>query len=191
LSAWMCEQLWMFSWILRFCIPLVFQHYAVFNIILFTTASNLSQVLLLLNQCKKSIIWESNYNLWTSQNVEQKWYVFERHCWWRAAAGVKIEEEKTIEIKNYDILPKKHKCIDISFLSSRNICSLKITTYTINLFWSGNTVTLELGYLFDPKARCVHVSLLCFLIIFHYVMLNLVIYLMTLSLTQDYLKLNE
>jgi hypothetical protein len=33
-------------------------------------------------------------------------------------------------------------------------------------------VTLELGYLTDPKARCLHVSLLCFFIIFYYILLN-------------------
>lgn len=79
--------------ILRFCIPLVFNHYAVFNITVFTIASNLSHILLLLNRYKKSIIWESNDSLWTSQNIEQQWYVLERYCWWRAPAGVNIEEE--------------------------------------------------------------------------------------------------
>ena len=42
----------------------------------------------------------------------------------------------------------------------------------MNLFWSGNMVTLEMGNMTDPRTRCIHVSLLCFFIIFHYIMLN-------------------
>jgi hypothetical protein len=37
----------------------------------------------------------------------------------------------------------------------------------MNLFWSGNMVTLELGNMGDPKTRCVHVYLFCSFIIFH------------------------
>ena len=33
-------------------------------------------------------------------------------------------------------------------------------------------MTLELGNKTDPKTRCIHVFLLCFFIIFHYIMLN-------------------
>jgi len=33
-------------------------------------------------------------------------------------------------------------------------------------------VTLELGNMTDPKTRCIYVSLPCFIIIFHYIMLN-------------------
>jgi hypothetical protein len=37
---------------------------------------------------------------------------------------LKFKKKKTIEIKNYDILPRKHKCIDVAFLSSCNIYML-------------------------------------------------------------------
>jgi hypothetical protein len=35
---------------------------------------------------------------------------------------LKLKKKKTIESKNYDILPVKHKCIGVAFLSSCNIC---------------------------------------------------------------------
>lgn len=75
-----------------FVYHLVFQHCAVFNINMFIIASNLPQILLLLNRYKTSIIWELNDSLWTSQNIEEQWYFLERYCWWMAAAGVNIEE---------------------------------------------------------------------------------------------------
>jgi len=42
----------------------------------------------------------------------------------------------------------------------------------MNLFQSGNTVTLELGDMTDPTTRSIHVFLRCFFIIFHFIMLN-------------------
>jgi len=47
---------------------------------------------------------------------------------------VLILKKKTIECKNYDIFPVKHKCIGVAFLSSCNICSLIMATYFMNLF---------------------------------------------------------
>lgn len=64
-----------------------FEFYSCFNIMQFLISiysqlpSNLSEILLLLNRCKKSIISESNDSLLTSQNIEQLWYVLERYCW--------------------------------------------------------------------------------------------------------------
>lgn len=42
----------------------------------------------------------------------------------------------------------------------------------MNLFRSGNTVTLELGDMTDPTTRSIRVFLRCFFIIFHFIMLN-------------------
>jgi len=47
---------------------------------------------------------------------------------------VLILKKKTIESKNYDVFPVKHKRFGVAFLSSCNICSLIMATYFMNLF---------------------------------------------------------